>query len=213
MGFRIETKGKPSRNGFTNTNRAGYGSFAATTLRFFSGYSSCTAVPQETMGKPNRNGFTNTNRAGYGSFSASMLRFFSWYSSCTAVPQETMGKPSRNGFTNTNRTGYGSLAAAMLRFFSCSQVVLLYHTKRWGKKAGMGLRTKPSRNGRTAFSAVCHGPVNIQATSAVECDLWYGVRRPYVALVCRCYTDLERTPKLGNYRLQIFEPPVASIFF
>ena len=36
---------------------------AAAMLRFFSGHSSCTAVPQETMGKPSRNRFTNTNRA------------------------------------------------------------------------------------------------------------------------------------------------------
>ena len=45
--------------------------------------------------------------------------------------------------------------------------------------------------GRPAFSVVCHVPANIQATSAVECDLWYGVRRPYVAPVFRCYTDFE----------------------
>ena len=68
--------GKPSSNGFTNTNGAGYGSFAAV-LRFFSWYSSCTVVPQKTMGKPSSNGSTNTNRAGYGSFAAAMLRFFS----------------------------------------------------------------------------------------------------------------------------------------
>ena len=134
-------------------------------------YSSCTAVPQETMGKPNRNGFTNTNRAGYGSFSASMLRFFSWYSNCTAVPQETMGKPSRNGFTNTNRAGYGSLAAAMLRFFSWLSSCTAVPHETTGKKSRNGFTNKTSRNGRTAFSAVCHGPVNIQATSAVECDL------------------------------------------
>ena len=50
--------------------------------------------------------------------------------------------------------------------------------------------------GRTAFSMGCHVPANIQATSAVECDLWYGVRRPYVALVFRCYTDFEIVKKL-----------------
>ena len=50
--------------------------------------------------------------------------------------------------------------------------------------------------GRTAFSVVCHVPANIQATYAVECDLWYGVRRPYVALVFRCYTDFEIVKKL-----------------
>ena len=49
---------------------------------------------------------------------------------------------------------------------------------------------------RTAFSVVCHVPANIQATSAVECDLWYGVRRPYIALVFRCYTDFEIVKKL-----------------
>ena len=56
-------------------------------------------------------------------------------------------------------------------------------------------RRRHRTSGRTAFSAVCHVPANIQATSAVECDLWYGVRRPYVALVCRCYTDLEIAKK------------------
>ena len=49
--------------------------------------------------------------------------------------------------------------------------------------------------GCTAFSVVCHVPANIQATSAFECDLWYGVRRPYVALVFRCYTDFEIVKK------------------
>ena len=50
--------------------------------------------------------------------------------------------------------------------------------------------------GRTACSVVCHVPANIQATSAFECDLWYGVRRPCVALVFRCYTDFEIVKKL-----------------
>ena len=40
--------GKPSRNGFTNTNRAGYGSLAAAMLHLFSWHSSCTVVPQKT---------------------------------------------------------------------------------------------------------------------------------------------------------------------
>ena len=62
----------------------------------------------------------------------------------------------------------------------------------------------------TGNSAVCHGPANIQVTSAVECDLWYGVRRPYVALVCRCYTDLERAKSFESQRLQISGPPRAS---
>ena len=69
-----------------------------------------------------------------------------------------------------------------------------------GRRSGALPRSKKRHRtkGRTAFSAVCHGPANIQATSAVECDLWYGVRRPYVALVCRCYTDLERAKNLES---------------
>ena len=56
-------------------------------------------------------------------------------------------------------------------------------------------RRRYRARGRTAFSVVCHVPATIQATSAVECDLWYGVRRPYVALVFRCYTDFEIVKK------------------
>ena len=76
----------------------------------------------------------------------------------------------------------------------------LEHPLAIGRRSGAlpRSRRRHQTRGRTAFSAVCHGPANIQATSAVECDLWYGVRHPYVALVCRCYTDLERAPKLGN---------------
>ena len=57
-------------------------------------------------------------------------------------------------------------------------------------------RRRHRTRGRTALSVVCHVPANIQATSDVECDLWYGVRRLYVALVFRCYTDFEIVRKL-----------------
>ena len=46
-------------------------------------------------------------------------------------------------------------------------------------------RRRHRTRGRTAFSVVCHVPANIQATSAVECDLWYGVRRPYFPVLHR----------------------------
>ena len=59
-------------------------------------------------------------------------------------------------------------------------------------------RRRHRTRGRTAFSVVCHVPANIQATSAVECDLWYVVRRPYVALVFRCYTDFEIVKNFEN---------------
>ena len=67
-------------------------------------------------------------------------------------------------------------------YFHGAQGVLLYHRK----------QTQNSPNQRAhRVSVVCHVPANIQATSAVECDLWYGVRRPYVALVFRCYQILK----------------------
>ena len=74
-------------------------------------------------------------------------------------------------------------------------------------------RRRHRTRGCTAFSAVCHVPANIQATSAVECDLWYGVRRPYVALVCRYYTGLEIAIFFLKQRLQISGPSVASGVF
>ena len=67
-----------------------------------------------------------------------------------------------------------------------------------GRRSGALPRSRGRHRtrGRTALSVVCHVPANIQATSVVECDLWYGVRRPYVAPVFRCYADFEIVKKL-----------------
>ena len=69
-----------------------------------------------------------------------------------------------------------------------------------GRKSGAlpRSRRRHQTRRRTVFSAVCHVPANIQATSAVECGLWYGVRRPYVVLVCRSYTDKKIAKKREN---------------
>ena len=67
-----------------------------------------------------------------------------------------------------------------------------------GLERSLGREEGHRTRGRTAFSTVCHVPANIQATSAVEFDLWYGVRRAHVALVCRCYIYLEIAESLKN---------------
>ena len=70
----------------------------------------------------------------------------------------------------------------------------LEHSLAIGRRSGALPRSRRRHRarGRTAFSAAFHGPAIIQATSAVECNLWYVVRPPHVALVCRCYIDLAR---------------------
>ena len=96
---------KPSRDGFTNTNRANLkilrdSSILSLYLSLYvlSLLTCVVLVPLECV----RGGASVGCRWGHGSLAPAM-RFFSEHSSCTAVPQETMGKPSRKGFTNTNR--------------------------------------------------------------------------------------------------------------
>ena len=98
----------------------GYGSLAAAMLRFFSGHSSCTAVPQDTMEKPSRDGFTNTNRANLKILrdSSILSLYLSLYvlsllTCVVLVPLECV----RGGASVGCRWGHGSLAPAM-RFFS-----------------------------------------------------------------------------------------------
>ena len=150
-----------------------------------------------------------------------MLSFFSWHLSCTAVPQLLPVQAPR---LMNNLTRLGKQAMNDDRCDHCAEhehddsccFHPLEHSLAIGRRSG-GLprsRRRHRTRGRTAFFAVCHDPANIQATSAVECDLCYGVRRPYgIALVCRCYTDLGSTKNFGSKRLQISGPPVASDFF
>ena len=116
------------------------------------------------------------------------------YSSCTAVPQEML---SFFSWHYKNIVVHTTAKTIFSGYSSCCTVYQVVH-KNISTTENVTFLFRVLQfctavpKGRTAFSAVCHGPANIQATSAVECDLWYGVRRPYVALVCRCYTDLER---------------------
>ena len=135
-----------------------------------------------------------------------MLCFFSWHSSCTAVPQLLPVQAPR---LMNNLTRLGKQAMNDDRCDHCAQHEhdddsCCFHPREHSLAIGRKSRALPRSRRRhrtrerTAFSAVFRGPGSIQATSAVECDLWYGVRRPYVGLVCRCYTDLERAKKLES---------------
>ena len=94
------------------TNRAGYGSLAGAMICFFSGYSNCSAVPQEPMGKPRRNVQTGLGTAFLLVQCYVSLQGTSVLYCCTS---ENDGKTKQEC---TNRAGYGSLAGAMFRFFS-----------------------------------------------------------------------------------------------
>ena len=146
-----------------------------------------------------------------------MLCIFSWRSRCTAVPQEINTK-----FSVTPRFSlYLALLTCVVlvpledrskqamnddRCDNCAQhehddsccFHPLENSLAIGRRSGAVPRSRRRhrRRGRTTFSAVCHVLANIQATSAAECGSWYGVRRPYVALVRRCYTDLEIAKKV-----------------
>ena len=85
---------------------------------------------------------------------------------------------------------------------SVSRVFVLFHYLLWKAKLDLTALSEyldswsinvSSSTGSIASCGVMKTPsCIIQATSDFECDLWYGVRRPYAALVCRCYTCLER---------------------
>ena len=87
----------------------------------------------------------------------------------------------------------------------------LEHSLAIGRRSGALPPSKMSHRTRerTALSAVCHGPANIQATSSVAYDLWYGVRSPCVPVLYR----FGKSSKTWKLTAPTFWAPSSSHFF